>query len=333
MLALVLATLVATQDGATERQPQTQDTPPAVDAAPPTEPEPAAATTPAPMTTPAPPAPATTPAPPAAAAAAPVKCSMAVLDLEAADGISKSLAATWTDVVVQEMQAHSGCTVLSRADIRAVISLEAEKSLLGCDEQSCLSELGGALGVSHLVTGRISRIEGSVLLSLRKTNLKTMVVESRATDSFGGYDDEVFAFVSWLSRKLVLTDPALIGAKPVPGPKRSTGPQLVERRGTVWRTLAWTGVWLTAASAVTFGAGAITTEILSNQTEAAKLEAANNRDFLQMAEQVGPISASVTNGALYAGAGLLVVTVALFFLPHEEIARVDIDQVQMQDAE
>jgi hypothetical protein len=226
---------------------------------------------------------------------------------------------------------HSGCSVLSRADIRAVISLEAEKSLLGCDEQSCLSELGGALGVSHLVTGRISRIKGSVLLSLRKTDLKTMTVETRATDSFGGYDDEVFAFVSWLSRKLVLTDPAVIGMKPTPRPKKEQGPQLVERRGTLWRTLAWTGVWLTVGSGVTFAAGAITTEVFSRQTEAAKLEAANNRGFLELAEEVGPVSASVTNGALYVGSSLALITIGLFFLPHDEIARVDTSQ--MQDAE
>lgn len=323
--AFALAVVVAAQEPQTAPTPTPEST--TSPASPPVAAEPGTtnsggepAPAPAPALAPVPPAP--TPAP------EPVKCSMAVLDLEAADGMSKSLAATWTDVVVQEMQAHSGCSVLSRADIRAVISLEAEKSLLGCDQESCLSELGGALGVSHLVTGRISRIEGSVLLSLRKTNLKTLAVESRATDSFGGYDDEVYAFVGWLSRKLVATDPAVIGTKPVPGPKRETGPQLVERRGTIWRTLAWTGVWLTAASAVTFGAGAITTEIFSNNTEVAKLEAANNRDFLQMAEQVGPITASVTNGALYAGSGLFVITVGLFFLPHEEIARIDIGEVK-----
>ena len=303
MIALALVALVAAQD------------------APPAESAPVAPVEAAP----APPPPAPVVSAPVVSAPVVPACSMAVLDLEAAEGLSKSLAATWTDVVVQEMQAHSGCSVLSRADIRAVISLEAEKSLLGCDQESCLSELGGALGVSHLVTGRISRIQGSVLLSLRKTNLKTMVVEARATDSFAGEDDEVFGFVSWLSRKLVLADAAKVGEKPVPRPKKETGPQLVERRGTIWRTLAWTGVWLTTGSAVLFGAGAVTTQVLSDQTEVAKLSPADNRDFLSMADTVGPISASVTNGALYAGAGLLVVTVGLFFLPHDELAKVEIE--------
>ena len=93
-------------------------------------------------------------------------------------------------------------------------------------------------------------------------------------------------------------------------------------------TLAWTGVWLTAASAVTFGAAAGTTEYLSVQSEAAKLTGTNNADFLQFAGDVGPVSASVSNAALYVGAGLLVVTVGLFFLPHEELARVDVSAIE-----
>jgi hypothetical protein len=307
-------TIVADDDTADVAAEDTADAAPSSDTATPVEPAP-----------PAPPvaasAPTPTPAPP------PQKCSMAVLDLEVAEGIPPARAALWTDAMVQEMQVNSGCTVLSRADIRAVISLEAEKSLLGCDQESCLAELGDALGVGELVTGRISRIEGSVLLSLRRTNLRTMVVTSRATDSFAGEDDEVFDFVLWLSRKLVSTDAAVVGNKPIPRPKEKAGPQLVERRGTIWGTLAWTGVALTATSAAVFGASAGVTAFYSNQLAQAKQSTENNRDFIAQAETVGPITASLANGALYAAGGLLVLTVPLFFLPHDELTRVDMSDV------
>jgi len=267
--------------------------------------------------------------PPAASSdGKPERCSLAVLEFELGGGIESELAVSWTDALVQEAQSLSGCLVLSRADIRAIISLEAEKALLGCDEESCLAELGEALGVTHLVTGRISRIQTSTLLSLRQTNLKTMAVEARATDAFDGDDDEVFPFVSWLSRKLFSTDPKVIGEKPIARPRKD-GTQLVERRGTIWSGLAWTGVWTSAAAAATFAAAAGTTAYLSSQAQTLKSApiTASTETQLASGEKLGPAAASIANASLYVFGTLAVATTVLFFLPQDNYVKVTVAEI------
>ncbi|MDP2345754.1 MAG: hypothetical protein Q8O67_32725 [Deltaproteobacteria bacterium] len=277
--------------------------------------------TPPPVTPPA--APPVAPPVTAVPAPPPASCTLAVLDLEPGDGVRKERAQAFTDVVTGEVGSFSTCSVLSRSDVRGVLSFEAEKQLLGCTQESCLAELAGALGADFLVTGSLSKIESSTLLSLRVTDLKSLKVTRRATDSFSGDDDDAIGFVAWLTRKLMSDDPVKIGEKPKGGHKKNV---LVERKQTHWRTLAWTGVvgtTLAGASATGFGIGTI---LLSNRTLDVKLNPQNdpNVDVGKLRED-GANVASIANISIYATALFAVVTIPLFvFFPGEELVEVEI---------
>jgi TolB-like protein len=267
-----------------------------------------APTTMAPPETPAPTTTTTTtppPAPPPAPAAATRECTLAVLDLEAGDAISPPRARALSDIVTAEVGAHSTCAVLSRSDIRGVLSFEAEKQLMGCASDSCMAELAGALGADYLVTGTITRIEGSMLVSMRMTDMKTLKVARRATDSFAGDDADAIPFVGWLSRKLMTDDPAKIGPRPVPAPKGGAS------QSTVWRPLFWTSFGLTLAGAVATAAAGGATVLMS---DAAKKDV----DTASQLQDAGPVVADVANVSLYATGALLLSTIVLFFTPAEE---------------
>jgi TolB-like protein len=266
----------------------------------PTTPEPASAPAPAPAPTPA----------PTTTAEAPRQCTLAVLDLEGGDAMAVSRARALTDVVTGEVSALSPCAVLSRSDIRGILSLEAEKQLLGCatDSESCMAELAGALGADYLVNGTVSRIEGSVLLSLRLTDMKTLKVVRRATDSFAGDDADAIPFVAWLSRKVMTDDANVIGPRPVAAAK---GTATVVKQSTVWRPLFWTSFTLFAVSGVvTAGAGGAT--LVMSDT------AKNDFGVANSLQDIGPITADVANVSLYTTAALFVTTAVLFFFPGEE---------------
>lgn len=282
---------------------------------------------PAPTAAPEPPPPTTTPATPATTPETPetttptltapttavtkttappqTACTLAVLDLEAGDAVTPARARAMSDIVTGEVGALSTCSVLSRSDIRGILSLEAEKQLMGCASDSCMAELAGALGTDYLVTGSITRIEGSILLSMRMTDMKTLKVTRRATDSFAGDDADAIPFVGWLARKLMTDDEAKIGVRPVAAPRgRAT-------QSTVWRPLFWTSFVLTAvAGVVTGGAGAATVVLSEN--------AKNDPSAASQLQDVGPVVADVANGGLYATGGLFVATCVLFFFPAEE---------------
>jgi hypothetical protein len=52
---------------------------------------------------------------------------------------------------------NEGLVVTTPSDIRALLGLERQKQLLGCDEgASCLAELSGALGAGAIIAGQLA---------------------------------------------------------------------------------------------------------------------------------------------------------------------------------
>ena len=50
-----------------------------------------------------------------------------------------------------------------------MISLEAQKQMMGCDaSESCLAQIAGALGVDELITGNLTELSGSRVLTIRR---------------------------------------------------------------------------------------------------------------------------------------------------------------------
>lgn len=94
---------------------------------------------------------------------------VAVYDLEA-EGIEANLSRVVTDSLLQEVRKLEGVSAIGMDEIRDMLSFEADKQMLGCeDDESCLAEIAGALGVDDLITGKISQVdEGSAVFLIRR---------------------------------------------------------------------------------------------------------------------------------------------------------------------
>lgn len=238
-------------------------------------------------------------------------CRAAVLDLAAGEGITVERARSLTEVVTGEVGTHLDCAVLSRAEIEALMDFEVGRQAGGCDTDSCIAELGEALGVSRLVLGTVQRVDDDVLVSLRLVDMETMRVLRRVTDATRR-DDALLPFVGWLARRLVLSD-AAAGERPVDETR------VVQRRPSGWRLGAWTGV---VGGAVVLGlAGTSGLSSLGVNEALTGVKTARVVDASRVAalEEAGPWLAGGANLGLYVGAGLVVVGGALFFLPGEEL--------------
>jgi hypothetical protein len=241
-------------------------------------------------------------------------CKAAVLDLTPGEGVTLERAQSLTEVVTGEVGAHLGCTVLSRAEIKALVSFEVERQLSGCDTSGCLAEIGDALGVDQLVLGTMSRIDSRSLVSLRLVDMHTMQVRRRVTDSYEGEDKDALRWIGWLARRLAMPDEADAGPRP-----EVDKPTVLERRATLWRTLAWTGVGTGAGVLVVGGALGAAALGISGALPAMKTARGANRSQIESLEEAGPWLAGGANLGLYVGAGLLAVGGALFFFPGEEL--------------
>ncbi len=128
------------------------------------------------------------------------KISLAVFNLKTA-GVSENIAANLTQVLSAALKEVEGTTVISNDDIQAMMQLEGEKQSLGCtDDMSCLSEIGGALGVDNLVVGHVGKVADSFVISLRLINPNEAKVDNRLVESFKGQEATLLSaikFAGW----------------------------------------------------------------------------------------------------------------------------------------
>ncbi len=245
-------------------------------------------------------------------------CRAAVLDLAAGEGVTAERAASLSEVVVGEVGTHlAGCSVVSRSELRALVSFEIERQLSGCDSDSCLAEIGEALGVDRLVIGTVSRVDARTLVALRLVDMRDLRVLRRVTDSFEGPAGDALSWVGWLARRLVLDDEAGAGPRPVTDRR-----VLVERRMSTARALAWAGVGVGGALLVTSAALGGATWAVSGALPSMKTARGADRDSIEGLEATGPWLAGGANLALYLGAALGVTGGALFFFPGDETVEV-----------
>ena len=94
---------------------------------------------------------------------------IAVLRLEAS-GVPPELADSATALLPTEVRRHRPSSqVLSSEDVRALLTHQKERIVLGCGaDAGCMAELGGALGADEIVAGRVGRLGETFVVELRR---------------------------------------------------------------------------------------------------------------------------------------------------------------------
>jgi TolB-like protein len=139
------------------------------------------------------------------------KRSFAVLDLKTA-GVTEDIAKNLTQVLSTTLKEIDGASVISRDDVYAMLEVEKEKTTLGCaDDEECLAEIGGALGVEYLVVGQVGQLAGSYVVSLRLIQSTGVVVENRVTETYAGPEEQLLAAMRHAGRRLIGIEADAVG--------------------------------------------------------------------------------------------------------------------------
>lgn len=122
-------------------------------------------------------APPAAPPTPAATTAAP-RQRLLLLDLEAL-AVEPATARIIDGLLTDAVHRHSAqLELLTAADMRQMLELEATKQGMGCSTESCLAELAGAMGARYVVFGQVGKLDTLTLVQLN-------LFDSRAARSLG----------------------------------------------------------------------------------------------------------------------------------------------------
>ena len=174
----------------------------------------------------------------------------AVYSLEVSN-IPEGMGVTVTDALLAEVRKLEGVSAIGMEEITQMISLEAQKQMMGCDEgESCLAEIAGALGVDEIITGRLTEAADGRTLVLRRINQgQAEVVETVNQRLKIGNGEEFLLAIGPGVEKLY---PKRANR---PGTKRGVAEELVLRLNpppiATWTTYTLYG--LTAAAAAVMG--------------------------------------------------------------------------------
>jgi hypothetical protein len=120
----------------------------------------------------------------AASSPAVKKPKVAVLNVEAR-GLEADKVPLLTEVLSTELGKSGDLDVIAGRDIEAILGFEAQKQLLGCDEASCVAELGGALGADELVVGQVGKIGETFVVNVKLIDVKEMKTTHRVSLTTG----------------------------------------------------------------------------------------------------------------------------------------------------
>ena len=150
---------------------------------------------------------------------------LAVLPLSHGEGVADTTTTALTESLAAEVRRVSGSEVITKREIETVLSLEMQKQMLGCQTDSCMAELGGALGVDAMVTGDVARLGESWLVHFKVVRAaKAQVVAQSDRRIKGGTIDDVLDVLPAMVRELfpgkgpALTAGAASPAAPPPAP-------------------------------------------------------------------------------------------------------------------
>jgi TolB-like protein len=116
---------------------------------------------------------------------------VAVLPLEAKTGVDEKTAQLLTDVITTEASKRADLRVVGPSDVKSLLSFEQQKAVLGCTDNSCLAEIGAALGVDAILTGSIGQLGSALILNLSLIDIKNTTVLARATEQVDGGAEKV----------------------------------------------------------------------------------------------------------------------------------------------
>ncbi len=221
------------------------------------------------------------------------RLKVAVLTIKAENGVKQEVGNVVTEQLAAAIQGR-GYAVMSPEDLSARLGFERQRQILGCTDNSCLAELGNALGVDRLVSGTIASVGRSVVINLVLLNNQSGAVDSRYSERVKDASDEAF---------LDLVPKAVNTLFP---PEAVAGMAVAPLRVAAWVTLG------AGVAAVATGAGFFAIA----RSAQGEVTAGNPSPYLTLQEKVaaGKVNDVVGFTALGTGGALVVTSILLFLL-------------------
>ncbi|MCC6806085.1 MAG: hypothetical protein IT381_01565 [Deltaproteobacteria bacterium] len=110
-----------------------------------------------------------------------VRAKILVLPLKARAGVSADAVQLATNLLLSQLDGVRGLTTVGQDDLQAMLDVDRKKQVLGCDNTSCLAEIGGALGTDLVLYGDVGKVGKTTNINISVIRSKGAAVAARAS--------------------------------------------------------------------------------------------------------------------------------------------------------
>ena len=152
----------------------------------------------------------------ASSAAAEEPVSIAVMEFTSKGGVTQDQMDALSDMLSNQIRSMGNYKVIGKSDIRSMLTMEEQRQRLStCTDQSCLAEIGGALGARWVVVGNVSLFGKTYLLNLKLIDVAGASVASGVSRSIEGGEDKLLAELPGAAKEMFdAVAGQLTGSKP-----------------------------------------------------------------------------------------------------------------------
>jgi TolB-like protein len=118
-------------------------------------------------------------------------------------GAGPNLTSNVASLVSNELSRFPVLQVISSHDIGSLISVEAQRQLLGCGDASCLTNLSAALGTEYIVSGNVGKVGATYLITLQLIRQSNATVEDREELHTDGSLESLIHQIQETARRLI----------------------------------------------------------------------------------------------------------------------------------
>lgn len=180
-----------------------------------------------------------------------------IWNLKPQAGVSEKESATISSIITGEIARISKSDVISEAEMRSVIDSEQLKMSCGAEDNSCIAEIGAAMGAPLSVSGTLSKMGDYWIITLQLVDVRKVEVQSRVSKKFKGEQNTLVEAITPLVCEL-FNDKECMEKKPETINKGKRSDPVSWKKATGWT--------FTVAGTLVLGGG-IATHVLMNNAK------------------------------------------------------------------
>lgn len=179
---------------------------------------------------------------------------IAVMELRKDVAIPDGTLRTLNELLLNEFHQQGKLEVVGASDIKSMLAHEETRRMFAtCDDNSCLAEIGGALGVQLLAAASLGAVGEQYVFNIKILDVSRAKVLSRASELMDRDDSELIAGIRRAVGKVLAAVVGPVLADKQGDDTRPAGPDSAPGQ----RAAAWSWApWVTLGVAVAAGAGA-----------------------------------------------------------------------------